>query len=343
MKIRIRISNIKCIGKSFVLFILFPFGCIITHACTVDQKVSQNSSVSQIRPWRGNAEAHYQLACYYQDRNRHREALEEFQKMIVINPADIRAYNGIGICCDALKDFPRAFLAYEKALKLNPQAGYVYNNLGYSYFLQKRYNEAVLSFKKAVEQSGDTVMQKKISSNLNMALALSEKPQLAATAKQTDLPAKPQVTTVARATSFNEDRHIRNLMIQRNPLALHSPSPARTPDVAANSISVPKGNISIEVANGNGVRYMARNVGEYLKKRGYNVVRLTNANSYSYQKGNVSYRTDGQTTAQEIAAMFPRDVDVKKLKDGTRKDVRVRVLVGKDLIPYKKVFMEDRG
>jgi len=88
---------------------------------------------------------------------------------------------------------------------------------------------------------------------------------------------------------------------------------------------------------------MARNVGEYLKKRGYNVVRLTNANSYSYQKGNVSYRANGQTTAQEIAAMFPRDVDVKKLKDVTRKDIRVRVLVGKDLIPYKKVFMEDRG
>jgi len=334
------ISKIPVILKSLILFFLFP---LILIACSADQKVSQSSFYSQVRPWRGNAEAHYQLACHYQDRNRHREALKEYEKVIAINPTDIRAYNGTGISCDALKDFPRAFLAYEKALKLDPHAGYVYNNLGYSYVLQKRYNEAVLSFRKAIEQTGDSSIQKKIDNNLNMALAMSEKPHLASTAQQQDVQDEPQVATIAQAASFDQDRHIRNLMMQRNPLATRSPSPSRT-TVTANSLtSSPKANISIEVANGNGVRYMARNVGEYLKKRGYNVVKLTNANSYSYQKGNVSYRADGQTTAQEIAAIFPSNVDVKKLKDGTRKDVRVRVLVGKDLIPYKKVFMEDQG
>jgi len=323
-----------------VLFLLLP---IILIACSTDQKVSQKSFSSQVRPWRGNVEAHYQLASHYQDRNRHREALVEFQKMIAINPADIRAYNGIGISCDALKDFPRAFLAYEKALKLNPQAGYIYNNLGYSYVLQKRYNEAILSFRKAVEFSKDASIQNKIDNNLSMALALSEKPHLASISRQQVIPDKTQVNNITQAASFDQDSHIRNLMIQRNPLALRSPSPSRTTVAATSLSSSPKANISIEVANGNGVRYMARNVGEYLKKRGYNVVKLTNANSYSYQKGNVSYRADGQTTAQEIAAIFPSNVDVKKLKDGTRKDVRVRVLVGKDLIPYKKVFTEDQG
>ncbi|ABC77165.1 LytR C-terminal domain-containing protein [Syntrophus aciditrophicus] len=337
MKTRIQLIPLLC--KPLVIFLVLFLPFFLT-SCTSEKNAFQEKYFSQVRPFRGNAEAHYQLACHYQDRNRHREALEEFRKVIAINPGDVRAYNGIGISCDALKDFPRAYLAYEKALKLNPQAGYVYNNLGYSYVLQKRYNEAVLAFRKAAEQTGNEAMRGKIGNNLNMALALSEKPQMAAAIQQ-DAPASTRIAAVS-VNSFDLDGHIRNHMIQRNPLA-DQPASRASASATIPSNSVNKADIAIEVANGNGVRHMARNVGEYLKKQGYNVVRLTNADSYNYSKGNVSYRPDGRQTAQEIAAIIPGEVDMKKLNDGNRKDVRVRVLVGKDLIPYKKVFTEDRG
>ncbi len=225
-------------------------------------------------------------------------------------------------------------------MKLNPQAGYVYNNLGYSYILQKRYNEAVLAFRKAAEQTGNDAMRGKIGNYLNMSLALSEKPDLASAIQQ-GTPASNRIAAVSM-NSFDQDGHIRNHLIQRNPLA-NQPASQAFASTATPSDSFKKADIAIEVANGNGVRHMARNVGEYLKKQGYNVVRLTNADSYSYPKGNVSYRTDGRQAAQEIAAIIPGEVDVKKLNDGSRKDIRVRVLVGKDLSPYKKVFTEDRG
>ncbi|OPY06459.1 MAG: lipoprotein NlpI [Syntrophus sp. PtaB.Bin001] len=327
-------NKIPYIRLAFSMFLLLPL--FILTACTVDQNSSKSFS-SQVRPWRGNVEAYYQLACHYQDRNRHREAVEEFKKMIAIDATDIRAYNGIGISYDALKDFPRAFLAYDKALKLDPRAGYVYNNLGYSYMLQKRYNEAVMAFKKGAEQQMDSGIKTKIENNLHMALALSEKPQIADTrpgdiddSRSTSLLA----TDFAEATESDQDRHIRNLMIRRDPLAMRSlsrPNDTREEDVA------------IEVTNGNGVRHMAKNVGDYLKKRGYRVVRLSNADSYSYSKGNVGYRADGQETAREIATLFPGNVDLKKMNGGSKKDIRVRVLIGKDMIPYKKVFSEDQG
>lgn len=337
MKTQIRHIPVICNPLFFVLVLFLP---LILTACTAEKKAAQENFLSQVRPCRGNAEAHYQLACHYQDRNRHREAIEEFMKVIAIDPQDVRAYNGIGISCDALKDFPRAFLAYDRALKLNPQAGYVYNNLGYSYVLQGRYHEAVLAFRKAAEHSGDIAMTGKINNNLNMALKLSEGPKVAA-AEQPNVPAQPRQSTLA-VNSFDVDGHIKDLMIKRNPLAAAPPAPV-TAAAGAPSDAIRKGNIPVEVANGNGVRHMARSVGDYLKKRGYNVVRLTNADSYSYQKGSIGYRADAQKAAQEIAAMFPGEVGLTKLKDGTKKDVRVRVLVGRDLIPYKKVFMEDRG
>jgi len=343
MKTSNRNISTICKSLSLSLFLCVPF---ILTACTADQKVSMDSMASQVRPWRGNAEAYYQLGCHYQDRNRHREALKEFEKVIAVNPEDIRAYNGIGISCDALKDFPRAFLAYEKALKLNPQAGYVYNNLGYSYVLQKRYHEAALAFQKAADQPDSAAMKNKITTNLNMALALSEKPQAAAAGQQ-EFAGQPGTSAEALAlsTTLDQDRYIKNMMIQRNPLAAHSPlsSPVLSSSSSDSSVPAPKANVTIEVANGNGVRNMARNVGNYLKNRGYRVVRVTNADSYSYREGNVSYRANGQTTAQEIAAILPKEIDVMKFKPGTRRDVRVRVLIGEDMIPYKKVFMEDKG
>jgi len=326
------IIKITKIFDTLVFLVLFT---LFLTACTADQRMSMDSMPSRVRPCRGNAEAHYQLACYYQDRHRHREALEEFKKILTINPNDIRAYNVIGISSDALQDFPRAFLAYEKALKLNPQAGYIYNNLGYSYYLQKRYYEAVLTFRKAVDQPNEAVIINKISNNLNMALALSEKPQMAATGQQ-GVTEKPKTSPEALLLSSNLDQehHIKNLMIRRNPLAAYSPLP---------SDSLRKCSVTVEVANGNGVRNMARSVGDYLKNRGYRVVSITNADSYCYRKGNISYRPDGQTTAREIAAIFPNEVYIGKLKEGKRKNVRVRVLIGEDLIPFKKVFMEDKG
>jgi len=47
--------------------------------------------VSSIRPRAGNPDSHYLLACYYQDGGEHKKAVEEFEKVLRINPENSEA------------------------------------------------------------------------------------------------------------------------------------------------------------------------------------------------------------------------------------------------------------
>jgi Tfp pilus assembly protein PilF len=106
--------------------------------------------LSTVRPYQGNPDSHYRLACYHQERGRHKQALEEFEKVLLIDPSYFKAYNGMGISYDLLGNFPRAVEAYEAALLLNPSLDYVQNNLGYSLYLQGDLDGAMAAFKKAI-------------------------------------------------------------------------------------------------------------------------------------------------------------------------------------------------
>jgi Tfp pilus assembly protein PilF len=117
-----------------------------------------------------NAESHYRLACFYQERKKHRLAIEEFKKALQNNPAEVKAYNGIGVSYDLLGEFPRAVKAYEAALRLDPKLAYVYNNLGYSYLLQQKFDSAINAFHQAV-----ALDQENSQYHNNLALAYGKK------------------------------------------------------------------------------------------------------------------------------------------------------------------------
>ena len=106
--------------------------------------------LSNVRPHQGNPDSHYLLACYYQEIGKHREALEEFKKVLFIDPNYVKAYNGMGVSYDLLGDFSNAIEFYKQALKINPGMDYVHNNLGYSYLLQGNFDEAITAFKNAI-------------------------------------------------------------------------------------------------------------------------------------------------------------------------------------------------
>jgi len=106
--------------------------------------------LSTVRPYQGNPDSYYRLACFYQERGSHRKAIEEFEKVLSIDPSYFKAYNGMGISYDLLGNFPSAVKAYEAALLLNPSLDYVQNNLGYSLYLQGTLDGAIAAFKKAI-------------------------------------------------------------------------------------------------------------------------------------------------------------------------------------------------
>jgi Flp pilus assembly protein TadD len=117
----------------------------------------------------GNLEAHYLLACYYQERGRQGEAIEEFKKVLLIDPKHVRAWSGMAVSYDLLKDHPRAIECYQIALEFDPKLDYMQNNLGYSHLLQGNREEAISAFQQAIALNGKEI---RFHNNLGLAYAI---------------------------------------------------------------------------------------------------------------------------------------------------------------------------
>jgi len=103
----------------------------------------------------GDPETMYRLAVHYQKTGRHDWAIDEFRKILNVDPAFARAYNGIGVSLDYYKKFELAQKAYVKALEIDPKLDYAWNNLGYSALLQGKPEAAAAYFEKAVTLRND--------------------------------------------------------------------------------------------------------------------------------------------------------------------------------------------
>jgi len=132
--------------------------------------------IPHVRPIQGNPGSHYLLACYYQERGEHEKALEELEKVLLIDPKHVRALNGMGVSYDQLKDYSRADTAYQRALQLDPGLDYIQNNLGYSYFLQGRIDEAITMLQKAIALNS---REARFHNNLGVAFAAIDRLDLA--------------------------------------------------------------------------------------------------------------------------------------------------------------------
>lgn len=95
-------------------------------------------------------QAFYRLACVYQEKNQHQMALEQFKRVLQLDPNHVQSYNGMGISYDRLGNSSRALGCYTAALKINPDLDYVHNNMGYSYLLRGEAAPAAAAFRKAI-------------------------------------------------------------------------------------------------------------------------------------------------------------------------------------------------
>ncbi|MBI5589795.1 MAG: LytR C-terminal domain-containing protein [Deltaproteobacteria bacterium] len=131
---------------------------------------------SSIRKVDGEADAHYRLALYFQERRRHKLAIDELKQVLVRDPVNAKAYNAVGVSCDNLGDNDAAMDYYKLALKIDSKLDYVYNNLGYSYLLKNDIQNAVDSFQQAISLNEK---EKRYRNNLGLAYARQGKFELA--------------------------------------------------------------------------------------------------------------------------------------------------------------------
>jgi Flp pilus assembly protein TadD len=119
--------------------------------------------------------------------------------------------------------------------------------------------------------------------------------------------------------------------------------PANATKFAAAKKPETKRDIGIEISNGNGVNQMAKTVGAYLQKKGYPVGRLTNSHPFNYGHTRVYYLEGNGEIALQVAGQLPTYYDLIELKKLDRPSIQVKILLGKDMIPYNKKLREKEG
>jgi hypothetical protein len=90
----------------------------------------------------------------------------------------------------------------------------------------------------------------------------------------------------------------------------------------------------IEVSNGNGVNRMAQRVGNYFDKKGLNVSRLTNAENFNFKETKIFYLRPYLHDAFIVAQQIPGWQNMKEVDELSRENIKIKVLIGEDLIPY---------
>ncbi len=99
-----------------------------------------------------------------------------------------------------------------------------------------------------------------------------------------------------------------------------------------------KNGAGIEISNGNGINGMARRMGNFLRNKGYNVVRLTNADNFSHAETIIYYQMEYLHDAYHVAQQIPGYQNMGKRERFDRSNINIKVLIGKDTAPYNKMF-----
>jgi tetratricopeptide (TPR) repeat protein len=74
--------------------------------------------VSRIRPSQAMLANDYKYACFLKDRQKYQLAIEEFEKILAVDPAHVQSLNAAGICYDRLGDYDKGISCYKKAIEL---------------------------------------------------------------------------------------------------------------------------------------------------------------------------------------------------------------------------------
>jgi len=328
--------------------------------------------MSQLRPHQGNAEAHYQLGCWYHERGRHQEASKEFQKAIYIRPDYVEAYNGLGVSYDQQGDYVAASDAYRMGLKLNPNVAYIHSNLGHSYILRGWNAEAIDELKQAIELGSTS---KQTHNNLGLAYMLSGQPDFAmkefeSTGNQAlahSLAAKIYYKNgqfakarehYAEALALDPDSAPLQQSLETSGLLARFEAVLAEIEEAVNGVVPNEGHKSqgglvkndekspigggMEISNGNGINNMAKKMGRYLKGRGFNVIRLTNANNFRYRRTTLLYKAEFERATRELAEQLPEMPALKEVRTFERPTIAMKVVLGRDLVAHREVLAEEQ-
>lgn len=97
--------------------------------------------------------------------------------------------------------------------------------------------------------------------------------------------------------------------------------------------------IEVEVQNGNGVKHSATKVAAHLRKNGFNVVRIDDAQSQDHFSTKVFYCSGNMQEVTRMLQAMPEIVNEAELYEVEGSSRHVRLLVGKDLVEKNRALV----
>ena len=308
------------------------------------EAVKEFTKVVYMNP--GHAPALNRLGISYDMLGKYGEAIEAYRAALKIEPNRDDIYNNLGYSCLLRGDVEEAVKAFQSAIALNGQKEIYHNNLGLAYARKNRHEMALQEFKKGGDEAEahynlanqyfDQGHFDKAKQNYQAALDLKPAMEparkgieaseaLARIAKTDDGQPTGSLNPIAAATRAAE------------PKGADSAKKSTDGKVAGLEKGKPAG--EVEVSNGNGVGRMARTVGRHLSKSDFKVVRLTNADHFNYRESLVLYRKGYENTAERIDREVPIALKHREVKSFDRPHIKVKLVIGKDVVPYRKAFL----
>lgn len=112
-----------------------------------DEALQWFQKVLIIRP---DVRAYGNMGLIYQNTGRLPEAIEHFKKALEQEPGSYKTLNNLGVISDRLRRYDKAIDYYKKAIDADPNQWQTYNNLATSYKNTARFDEAFSYYKKAL-------------------------------------------------------------------------------------------------------------------------------------------------------------------------------------------------
>ena len=281
---------------------------------------------------------------YLGDYNR---AINSYKLALKINPNLDYVYNNLGYSHLLNGNLDSAIDAFQKAITLNDQNKRYHNNLGLAYTQKGQFELAFEQFKHAGDE---TSANQKLAQLLyqESKYDLARKYQNKAIQLETSADKTAPVPILSKEKFSDSSLKVEEKYPESRPAAVISDSDQKSSEEEKGPVSeylpFPRSQkkykvlAEIEVLNGNGIEGMARRLGNYLKKKGFNVTRLRNANSFNHIESKVFYGSgqveDAYRLMQEIP-IHPNTKNIIELKD---LDNKIRLLIGKDMVPHNDVI-----
>jgi len=150
-------AEIKCIEllnfNPNNLILLNIYGTILFKKNSYEKAINQFKKIIKIDP--KYSQAHYNIGTIFFNLSKFREAVDYFNSAIVINKEFFEAYFNLAECYRNLDIVDEAIINFKRCLKYKPNDFEIYNNLGLVYQKTNQFDYALNNFKKALEINPD--------------------------------------------------------------------------------------------------------------------------------------------------------------------------------------------